>query len=57
MNQELPTLNIVIWINTRPSQSINHTAVLCYNVTDYKRPKFTAANYLSKSNTPLRIRD
>jgi len=61
MNQELPILNVIIWINSRPSQNINnfvvHTEVLYYNETDYKMPKFTAANYTSKSNTPFRIRD
>lgn len=61
MNQELQILNIIIWINTRPSQRINNfvvlIAILYYNETDYKIPKFTAANYTSKSNTPFRIID
>jgi len=61
MNQEFPILNITIWINTRPSQSIDnfvmHIAILYYDKTDYKILKFTAANYTNKSNTPFRIID
>lgn len=61
MNQKLPNLNIIIWINTRPSLSINnfvvHIAILHYNETGYKIPKVTAANYTSKSNTLFRIID
>jgi hypothetical protein len=49
MKQERLILNYIIWINTRPSQSINnivvHTAVFCCNETDYNVPIFTAANY------------
>jgi hypothetical protein len=48
MKQELPILNNIIRINTRPSQSINnivmHTAVFCYNETEYNIPILTAAN-------------